>query len=168
LVPVTKPLDKQHKRDGFLCGEETLDRYIKQYASQDVKRGAAAVFVYTDADDTDDSVVLGYYTLSALSVKTKDVSAALRKRLARYEQQPATLIGRLAVDSSQQGKGLGEALLMDALYRSVLNSATVASAAVVVDALNENASKFYQRYGFVELPDTNRLVIGMRNVAKLF
>lgn len=162
--PISEPLDKQLNRKEFSCGEATLDIYIKQYASQDQKRRVAAVFVLAD----ENRAIKGYYTLSSLSIPTEYLSERLQKRLPKHPNQPATLLGRLAVDKNHQRTGLGEMLLMDALYRSYTVSEQVGSIAVVVDAINNSAAAFYQRYGFIAFSDSNRLFLPMQTVSQLF
>lgn len=102
-------------------------------------------------DDGSD-VVVGYYTLSSFTVVLQDLPEELARRLPRYPNVPATLLGRLAVAESRQGEGLGETLLVDALERAAAVSEEVASAAVVVDAADEDAARFYERFGFLSLP----------------
>lgn len=162
--PITEQLDQRHTRTAFSCSEPTLDTYIRQYASQDQKRRVAAVFVLADEDGS----IKGYYTLSSLSIPTAYLSEQLQKRLPRHPYQPATLLGRLAVDTKYQGKGLGETLLMDALYRSYVSSEQVGSIAVVVDALNRRAAAFYEQYGFIAFVESDRLFLPMQTIAQLF
>lgn len=162
--PITEPLASQHIRKEFSCGEPTLDAYIQRYASQDQKRRVSAVFVTVDDAD----VVRGYYTLSSLSIQTESLSEQLQKRLPRHPYQPATLLGRLAVEQNYQGTGLGETLLIDALYRSYAASEQVGSIAIVVDALHDKAAAFYRRYDFIAFADSNRLFLPMKTVSQLF
>ncbi len=111
----------------------------------------------------------GYYTLSAYTVLLAELPVDLRKKLPKYPLVPVTLLGRLAVDRQHRGQKLGRFLLMDALYRSWKNSAEVASAAVVVDALNEEARTFYQHHEFVPLEGhPNKLFLPMGTVENLF
>jgi predicted GNAT family N-acyltransferase len=85
------------------------------------------------------------------------------------DKLPATLIGRLARSKEFKGRGLGELLLMGALKRALEHSGNIASVAVVVDAIDENARAFYRRYGFIDIPNhPNRLFIPMKTVAQLF
>ena len=98
----------------------------------------------------------------------EDIPSETAQKLPKYPQIPATLIGRLAVDDSYGGKRLGEKLLLHALRRSFEFSTQVASFAVVVDAISEQAKSFYLKYGFTELPGvTNRLFLPMTLVAEL-
>ena len=160
-----EPLARRHRRAQFDCGVEPLDRYLKEQASQDSRRGVAAPFVLVSpAND-----VVGYYTLSAFAIELPKLPAAQVKKLPRYPEVPATLLGRLAVDRSQHGQGLGEFLLMDALARSYRATSQVATYAVVVDAVNESTVAFYEAYGFVQFPQTaNRLFLPMNTIKKLF
>lgn len=145
------PLGLHHDRAAFSCGEPPLDSYLKTRISQDVKRRAAAAYVLTDSPEG--SAVLGYYTLSAGSVLLEGLPAETAKKLARYPQVGAILIGRLAVDNRYQGRKLGARLLRHALQQSLEVSERVAAALVIVDALGENARRFYEKYGFVLLSD---------------
>ncbi|MFZ5790515.1 MAG: GNAT family N-acetyltransferase [Pseudomonadota bacterium] len=159
------PLDgKAHDRTGFSCGAPELDRYIRDYASQDIERDVARVFVATAIEAFD---VAGYYSLSATSFRKTSLPAAEAKRLPHYPV-PAALLGRLAVDRRQQGQGLGEHLLMDAFDRLHLASLTLAVQAIVVDAYDAGAAAFYRRYGFRPfLDDDRRLFLPMATIRQL-
>ena len=160
-----QPIGPHHHRAGFLCGVEPLDNYLKRQARQDVKKRVAAVFVLTP----DSRIIAGYYTLSQFSVDLGTVPQDIARRLPKYPIVPATLIGRLAVSTLFRGQGLGEILLMDALQRSLKLSRQIASAAVIVDAKDDQAIAFYRRYGFLELPNiAGRLFLPMTTVERLF
>lgn len=154
-------LSRSHDVGHFGSGAAELDRYLREQAAQDVRRRVAAVFVAVDEDR-----VVGFYTLSSAAIELADLPEDVRRRLPRYPQVPATLLGRMAVDSDWQGRRLGEALLVDALFRSLASE--IASYAVVVDARDESASRFYMRYGFQPLEHSHRrLFIPMATVAKI-
>jgi ribosomal protein S18 acetylase RimI-like enzyme len=155
-------LNERHDRAGFACGVESLDRYLKTQAGQDVRRKANAVFVLSPEDEP--TRVVGYYTLCAMAISQGDVPEAARKHVPRYPLVSATLIGRLAVATDRQGQRLGSILLADALQRAFESADTVGSSMVIVDALNEAAAGFYAAHGFVRLPDSLRLVLPMRLV----
>ena len=159
-----EPLGRQHDRAAFHCGAEALDRYLKQQARQDADKRVAAPFVAVNPPDTR---VLGYYTLSASVLTLADLPEDLARKLPRYPQLPVTLLGRLAVDQSTKGQGLGEHLLLDALHRSLAHADQIAAMAVVVDAKDEAAAAFYRHYGFVPLQAPSRLFVPMRSVAQL-
>ncbi len=153
-------LGEEHDRGGFTCGVESLDRYLKTQAGQDVRRKANAVFILSRLDEP--AHILGYYTLCAMAIAQGDVPENARKHVPRYPLVSATLIGRLAVATDRQGQGLGAILLADALKRAFESASTVGSSMVVVDALDEAAVDFYAAHGLVRLPDSLRLVLPMR------
>src|SRR5258707_5591948 len=98
-----------------------------------------------------DGATGGYYTLSATAMKLAEFPAQTVRKLPRYPLVPATLLGRLAVDLRHHGKGYGRFLLADALFRSLRSE--IASFAVIVDAKDENARRFYEREAFLPFPD---------------
>jgi GNAT superfamily N-acetyltransferase len=113
--------------------------------------------------------ILGYYTLSSYGGDIGEFPADVAKKLPRYPLIPATLLGRLAVDRRYQGQGIGEFLLMDGLHRVLMQSAEIAAAAVVVDAIDAGAVTFYQHFGFVAFPSmAGRLFLPMKAVSGLF
>ena len=140
-------LDLSSDRSSFESGVAPLDRYFRTQVSQDIKRRVTACFVATDAHGQ----IAGYYTLASASVLLADLPEALVKKLPRYPSVPAVRMGRLAVDQSFKGKGLGAAMLADALRRAV--KAEIAAYAFVVDAKDEDAASFYAHHGFMALPD---------------
>ena len=153
-------LDDEHDLSSFSCGVESLNRYLKTQAGQDVRRKANAVFVLSEPGEP--TRILGYYTLCAIAISQGDVPEAARKHIPRYPLVSATLIGRLAISKDRQGQRLGAVLLADALQRAVESASTVGSSMVVVDARDESAAGFYAAHGFVRLPDSLRLVLPMR------
>lgn len=117
--------------------------------------------------DRSSGSIAGYYTLSAISIKVSALPPEITKKLPKYQVLPATLLGRLAVDKNYQGKGLGELLLMDALLKTWRSE--IATMAVVVDAFDESARCFYERYQFTQLLNyPSRLFLPMATVAKIF
>jgi GNAT superfamily N-acetyltransferase len=158
-------LAPHHDRDGFSCGVDSLDRYLRTQASQDVRRKANGVFVLAEPERP--NVVLGYYTLCATGLPQGDVPAAARKHVPRYPLVAATLVGRLAVSQARQGERLGAMLLADAVRRAYASASTVGSSMLVVDAIHERAAAFYEGNGFVRLPDTLRLVLPMHAIKRL-
>jgi GNAT superfamily N-acetyltransferase len=156
---------RRHDRAAFSCGVESLDRYLKTQASQDLRRKANGVFVLIEAPAP--AKILGYYTLCAMALSQGEVPEAARKHVPRYPLVSATLIGRLAVAKERQGRRLGAVLLADALRRADSSAGTVGSSMVGVDALDERAVNFYAAHGFVRLPDSLRLVLPMLSVAEM-
>ena len=112
--------------------------------------------------------VVGFYTLSATSFLLADLPDETAKKLPNYPQVPATLLGRLAIDSRYQGSGYGEIMLIDALRRVLQATTEVASFAVVVDAINDRARSFYEQYSFCAFPDQKlRMFLPMKTIADL-
>ena len=144
-----RPLDADAQTAEFECGELALDEYLQRYASQDIKRGVARVFVALPLEQP--QVAAGFYTLSAASVAADTLPEKWRKKLPRYPA-PVALLGRLAVSQQFHGQGLGSILLVDACKRVAAASETLAVAAIVVDAKSPKAAAFYQHFGFIELP----------------
>ena len=163
-----EPLDKtKHDRAAFFCEHEPLNRYLREQASQDVKKRVAAVYVLTP----DGKTVAGYYTLSQYAIDAGSLPPEATRKLhvPKYEKLPATLLGRLARSREFRGMGIGEMLLVDALRRSLIHSRHIASLAVLVDAKDEKAVAFYRSYGFVVLPGhPNRLFVPMQSIQQIF
>jgi GNAT superfamily N-acetyltransferase len=148
---VIEALSRDHDRSGFSCGIDPLDRYLEVQAGQDIRRRIANCFVACPARSTE---IAAYYTLSATSIATPDLPDAITRRLPRYPLLPAVVIGRLAVDLRHSGRGLGGALLFDAIRRSARADAAVF--AIMVDAKDERAASFYEHHGFRPLASRPR------------
>jgi ribosomal protein S18 acetylase RimI-like enzyme len=136
-------LSSVHDRTAFRCGEEVLDRYLQTQATQDIRRRVANCFVAVEAVT---GQVAAYYTLSAASVPLVDLRLEETRRLPRYPTLPTVRVGRLAVDQRFQKRGLGAALLADAARRTL--QAPPAVFTLLVDAKNDGAVAFYERFGF--------------------
>lgn len=143
-----RPLDASINTANFQCGSEPLDDYVRRYASQDVRRNIARVFVATPQNDPQH--LAGFFTLSAGSVSCSSLPASLARKLPRYPV-PVALIGRLAVGKEFQGKGLGSILLADACQKVSQASAVLAVAGIIVDAKDDAANSFYAHFGFIPL-----------------
>lgn len=141
-------LDAGHDRAVFNSASAPLNRYLRETATQDIRRRVAACFVAL----TDANRIAGYYTLASTSLLLAELPPAIGKKLPRYPTVPAVRLGRLAVDQEFAGQGLGAALLADALDRSV--RAEIAAYALLVDAKDEPAAAFYRHHGFIALPDS--------------
>ncbi len=161
---VVEQLSKRHRRDGFDCGESPLNEFFKRYATQNAKRGLSQTYVAVLPPDRKS---LGYYTISSGSIGFRDLLEADRKKLPQYPI-PVVLLARLAVDKQAQGKGLGEHLLMDALSRSARVADEIGVYAVAVDAISDNARRFYEKYGFKSLKDHKlHLFMGVKDIKAL-
>ena len=145
-----KPLDPAvHERAAFDCGVPELDTYLQRYADQHRRRGITNVYVLVD--DQAPHHILGYYTLSAAEVDVEELGEADRKKLPRYPI-PCFRMGRLASRTDQRGCGLGKLLVACAVDRCLQARLQVAAYALIVDAKDVNAKKFYEHYGFTSFP----------------
>jgi GNAT superfamily N-acetyltransferase len=166
VLSITLLDSSKHLRSNFCCGQESLDTYIRKQASQDLKKRVSTVFVLMEEPEMN---ILGYYTLSSYTVNIAALDEIFAKRLPRYPVLPATLLGRLAVDRTQKGKGFGELLLIDALKKSLDAAIQVASLAVIAEALDEGAVSFYIKYGFKRFKqEPMKLYLPMKSVEGLF
>jgi GNAT superfamily N-acetyltransferase len=130
-----------------------------------MRRKANAVFVMVPEERP--SRIAGYFTLCAFGLAPGTIPEAARKHIPRYPVVSATLIGRLAISNDTRGMGLGSVLLAKALHKAYENAAVVGSSMVVVDAIDDRAVRFYQAHGFIELPESMRLILPMRTIAQL-
>ncbi|MDF1761349.1 MAG: GNAT family N-acetyltransferase [Coxiellaceae bacterium] len=148
-------LNKSHNRKLFNCGVDALNEYFCLRAGQEGRKKLSVCYVLNDEKK---QRVVGYYTLSSAVIELRD-----------YPFLPATLLGRLAIDSQYKQQGYGELLLIDALKRTYHASLEVASLAVIVDAKDIKAEQFYTIYGFETLQaKSGRLFLSMKHVEKLF
>lgn len=166
MKELTESLNSKHRKKEFSCGKDMLDNYLHKQANQDVKRKLSACFVLNDKE-TD--LLKGYYTLANNSIPQDLIPAKYQKKLPNsYQSIPTTLLGRLAIDNRFQNKGVGKLLLIDALRRSYDISKSIGSFAVVTDPIDESAEKFYDKYGFIKLPDSGKMFLPMNTIRTLF
>ena len=159
---VIEPLNTSHDRPNFHCGVDALDRYLKKQAKQDIKRRISRVFIATTPDNP--KKVIGYYTLSSLSIELNQLPEKLSRKLPKH-QVPAALIGRLGVSKIAQGRGVVKMLLADAIKRTLAVSDEIAIYAIVVDAISSDTRLFYERFGFNRLSDEiNRLFLTLQSI----
>ncbi len=158
-----EPLSAANDRSAFHSGVPELDHYLHHQASQDARRKAATPFVLVG----ENGAIVGYYTLSAYSVRLGELPETIARKLPRYPLLQAILLGRFAIGASHRGQNLGRFLLMEALYRSWRNTAEIASVGVAVEALDETARAFYLHHDFTPLRDhANKLFIPMATIEK--
>lgn len=158
-------LNKKHNREDFDCGKELLNNYLEKQAGQDIKRKLSVCFVLSENGVN----IQGYYTLSNNSIPLNSFPEPIQKKLPKsYSSIPTTLLGRLAIDKKYQGQGIGKILLIDALKRSYELSLEIGSFAVVVDPIDDEAERFYQKYDFIKLPDSHKMFIATKTLQELF
>lgn len=157
-------LDKTHIRKNFECEEKSLTEYIQKQVSQDVKKRLAICFVASDSGNN----VRGYYTLTSESLGRELILEKYLKKVPKNYNAPVILLGRLARDQKEKGTGLGELLLLDALFRAfTLSEESIGAMAVVVDPINDYAVKFHEKYGFEKLPDSEKMFLPMNTIKQI-
>lgn len=155
----SEELRREHDRTRFGSGKADLDGWLRDHALHAGAMNTGRTFVWHSGD----RIVLAYFTLAAHLVAKE----ALPKRAGRGSPNaiPAILLARLALDRSQQGRGLGAELLWDALSRAVAANRQAAARLVVVDAVDEHAASFYEHFGFEPIPDIpTRLIQKMSSI----
>lgn len=152
---------EKHNRKQFDCGVNVLNIYLQQLANQDQKRNLTRIYVLTQ-----DTRIIGYYSISAHSVLSNDLPD--KQRLAHYSNVPFLLLGRLAIDKEFKGQGHGAKLLFHAFKTTAEMAEKIGILGMVVDAKDEQAANFYEKFGFKRLSaSTNRLVLPLSALASL-
>lgn len=147
-----EPLERHHNRAAFSCGgHPSLDKFLQTHALQEMKKLVSVTRVLVDIGVPD--TIMGYYSLATAGVMLERIPPKLSVHLPKYPEVPATLLARLARDQAFRGQRLGEILLTDALLMSYLAGESIGSTVVLVDAIDEEASQFYMRYGFTPFAD---------------
>lgn len=143
-------LTRRHDRAGFDCGVPALNDYLHRYARQNHESGGAKAFVAIVLNSP--TTILGYYTIAPGAIDFADVPEGAKRGLGRYEV-PVFRLGRLAVSLSEQGRGLGGELLMAAGQRALAVAEAVGGVALAIDAKDEAAARWYERFGAIRLLD---------------
>ena len=155
-------LKREHLLDGFDCGKEPLNRFLKRQAWSSQQANSAQTYVLAK-----ELAVVGYYSLAAGSVTYEDATERVKKGQARHPV-PVILLARLAVDQSLQGKGIGPALLKDALLRAASAADTIGARAVLVHAKDDKAKTFYEHFNFEPSPsDPYHLLLIMKDLLRI-
>ncbi|MGO4871314.1 MAG: GNAT family N-acetyltransferase [Roseiarcus sp.] len=144
------PICKRHDRAAFDCGDADLNLYLQRYARQNHESGGAKCFVAAPSDTP--TRILGFYTLCPASLEYSRTPAVAKKGLARYDA-PVFRLGRLAVDKTVHGRGLGGALLLRAADRCLRVAQDVGGVALLIDAKNDRAARWYENYGALRMDD---------------
>ena len=158
-----EPIGRQHDRKGFDSGSRELNEYLERYARQNHESGGAKTFVAVPPAEP--TRVLGYYSISPGAVEFARVPARLTRKLGRYEV-PVFRLGRLATSLSVQGRGLGGELLLSAGIRALSVAAEVGGVALAIDAKDDRAANWYERFGaFRLLDDPLKLILPLGTIA---
>lgn len=158
-----EPLARRHDRAGFDCGVAALNEYLRRYARQNHESGGAKTFVAVEPGAS--TRVLGYYTIAPGALDFAEVPDLAKRGLARYDV-PVFRLGRLAVAATEQGRGLGGALLMAAGERALAVAEAVGGVALAIDAKDDAAARWYERFGALRLlDDPLALVLPLATIA---
>ena len=156
------PLAGSHDRQGFDCGRQELNDWLRQVARQHQNKGLSKTFVALR--DQEPARICGYYALTLAELENRHLPEAWRKKLPR--RIPGVRLGRLAVDRQYQDKDLGKLLLIDALARAQRIYTEAGGIGLFVDALDEQAAGYYRRFGFEASPDNPLLLFLSATVAE--
>jgi GNAT superfamily N-acetyltransferase len=157
------PHDGSHDRSAFDCGEPELNAWLQRHALDAARSGSARIFVAVDQAGR----VVGYYAVAAQSVVPRGAPQRLGKGMPRHPI-PVVLLARLAVDRGFRGRGLGSGLLKNALLRCLNAAAEVGVRAVIVDAKNADARRFYRHFNFEAFAeDANRLFLLVKDLRRM-
>ncbi len=141
-----KPLGPQHRLEGFDCGKPTLNDWLVRHARQAQASGSAKTFVVSEDDR-----VAGYFSLTVGQIDTLDAPERIRKAMGQYPI-PVVILARLAVSLQDQGRGIGIGLLQDAIRRTLLIAEQAGIRAMLTHPIDEEAARFYTRFGFIASP----------------
>lgn len=141
-----EPLDADHRIDAFDCGKPALDTWLSRHARQAQASGSAKTFIVCDGDQ-----VAGYYSLTVGQVDAVDAPPRVSKGMGRYPI-PVVILARLAVDTRYQGRGIGAAMLRDAIRRTLAIAEQAGIRALLTRPIDDEATCFYQRFGFMPSP----------------
>ena len=157
-----RKLDRSHIVEAFDCGYEDLNRYISRFALNNQSAGSAQTYVAIA-----DEKVVGYYSLAVGAVAHSQAPTRMAKGLARHPV-PVMLLARLAVDNEVKGRGLGAALLHDALARTLQAADIAGIRAVIVHAKDDDARRFYEHFDFDPSPtDSYHLYLLIKDLRKV-
>lgn len=154
-----------HDKNGFDCGSNELNAYLKTIARQHMTKGISRTFVLTESEDS--AKIIGFYTLCACEIVTEKMPKPFAKKYPR--KIPAAKLARIAVDKIYQRSGFGAFMIVDSMQRLVSVSKNLGIVAFFVDATDDNAASFYMKFGFIPLPDSPlELFLPMSTIEKAF
>jgi predicted N-acetyltransferase YhbS len=156
-----EPLGPQHQLDAFDCGKPVLNDWLVRHARQAQGSGSAKTFVVADGDR-----VAGYFSLTVGQIDTLDAPERVRKGMGRHPI-PVVVLARLAVSKTDQGQGIGIGMLQDAIRRTSLIAEQAGIRAMLTHPIDEQAARFYSRFGFVESPaQAQQLVLLLKDARR--
>jgi predicted N-acetyltransferase YhbS len=164
-VKIIELLNKSHNRQSFNCGNETLNQFLIRTARQHIQKGISRTFVLVDTEEP--KTIIGFFTLSICEVQTEKLPPRLAKKYPT--KVPGVKLARLAVTQDWQRQGIGEILMLEGMQRALVIAENAGVIGLFVDAKDEQAKAYYQRYGFVSLLDTPlEVLLPLGTVKQLF
>ena len=163
-MAISKPevLHDKHLLEQFDCGNPSLNEWLLRHGRQAQSSGSAKNFVISD-----DNIVIGYFSLTVGQVETYEAPERIRRGMGQYPI-PVVILARLAVSINHQGLGIGVGMLQDAIRRTLMISEQVGIRALLTHPIDDRASKFYERFGFVSSPVREKqLVLLLKDARKL-
>jgi predicted N-acetyltransferase YhbS len=164
MMAISKPevLHDKHLLEQFDCGNPSLNEWLLRHARQAQSSGSAKTFVVSD-----DNIVIGYFSLTVGQVETYEAPERIRRGMGQYPI-PVVILARLAVSINHQSLGIGVGMLQDAIRRTLMISDQVGIRALLTHPIDDRASKFYERFGFVSSPVREKqLVLLLKDARKL-
>jgi len=156
-------LNSSHRISHFDCGKPALNEWLVRHAGQAQSSGSARTFVVSDSDE-----IVGYYSLTVGEVDSIEAPMRIRKGMGQYPI-PVVLLARLAVSLQHQGRGIGRGLLQDAVRRTLVIAEHAGIRALLAHPIDENASRFYLRFGFISSPiREQQLLLLLKDARRLF
>ncbi len=157
-----EPLTSGHLLDAFDCGKPNLNDWLFRHARQAQGSGSAKTFVVSDGGQ-----VVGYFSLTVGQVDTLEAPVRVRRGMGQYPI-PVVLLARLAVDISYQGRGIGVGMLQDAIRRTLVIAEQAGIRALLTHPIDEEAERFYSRFGFISSPlDAGQLLLLLKDAKKI-
>ncbi len=144
---VIELLGKHHDRDGFDCGNEALNQFLKQTARQHIQKGISRTFVLIDTEQPE--IIIGFFTLTLCEVRVEKLPSKFAKKYPHIV--PGVKLARLAVSKGYQRQEIGEVMMIEAMQRALVVAENAGGIGLFVDAKDELAKTYYSRYGFVSL-----------------
>ncbi|HET9679820.1 MAG TPA: GNAT family N-acetyltransferase [Gammaproteobacteria bacterium] len=141
-----EPLNASHQLEGFDCGKFALNDWLLRHARQAKGSGSANTYVVTD-----DTRIAGYYSLTVVQIENQEAPDRIRKGMGQYPI-PVVVLGRLAVSLKDQGRGIGIGMLQDAIRRTLQTAELAAVRAILTHPIDDEAARFYTRFGFIPSP----------------
>ena len=146
---IVELLNKSHNRNSFDCGNEALNKFLKQIARQHIQKGISRTFVLVDTEQPE--IIMSFFTLTLCEVRVEKFLSNFSKKYP--SKVPGVKLARLAVSEAYQRQGIGEIMMIEAMKRALIVAENAGGIGLFVDAKDEAAKTYYSRYGFVSLED---------------